>query len=114
MFEAGEYHGFLIMWYFELRVFIFFIFLFYLFIFSTYNFFDSEMKVIEECSLLNFLERMLANHICHIRQILERVMKTQKSQCSKQAARNLPYSLTHASHSVPRNADVWPQNFKNK
>jgi hypothetical protein len=76
--------------------------------------FYSEMKVIYECSLLNFLEKMLANHIFHMQWILEGVMKTQKSQGSEQATADLPDSLMHAGHSEPRNVDVWPQDFKNK
>ena len=62
----------------------------------------------------NFLEKMLANHICHMQWILERVMKTPRSQCSEQATSDLPDSLMQAGHSEPRNVDVWPQNFKNK
>ena len=72
------------------------------------------MKVIYECSLLNFLEKMLANRIYHMQWILERVMKTQSSQPSNQATVDLPDSLTHAGYSEPRYVDVWPQNFKNK
>ena len=72
------------------------------------------MKVIYECSSLNFLEKMLANHICYMQWIFERVMKTQSSQCSDQAAVDLPDSLKHAGHIEPSYVDVWPQNFKNK
>lgn len=41
-------------------------------------------------------------------------MKTQRSQCSEQATGDLPDSLMHAGHSVPRNVDVWPQSLKKK
>jgi hypothetical protein len=57
---------------------------------------------------------MLANHICHMQWILERVINTQKSQCSEQATADLPDSLMHAGHSEPRNVDVWAQHFKNR
>jgi len=57
---------------------------------------------------------MLANNICHIQWILERVLKTHRNQCNSQATGDLRDSLIHAGHSVPRNADVWPQNLKNK
>jgi len=40
-------------------------------------------------------------------------MKSQRSQFSKEATGDLPGSLTHAEHSVPRNVDVWSQNLKN-
>jgi hypothetical protein len=66
------------------------------------------MKVICGFSHKNFLEKMLANCICHMQWILERVMKTQKSQYGEQATADLPDSLTQTGHSVPRNVDVWP------
>ena len=43
--------------------------------------------------LKKFLEKMLANHICHMQWIFERVVKTLRIQCSEQGTADLPDSL---------------------